>query len=66
MVFRIWPLGTHVVCRLPPCVKKVARRSRGQRKLLLGHELMRWTPVPFFGKFGTGVRGVGASRNQLN
>jgi hypothetical protein len=33
---------------LPPCVKKVAQGSRCHRKLLLGHELMRWTPAPLF------------------
>jgi hypothetical protein len=34
--------------KYPPCVQKVAQGSRGQRKLLLGHELMRQTPVPLF------------------
>jgi hypothetical protein len=28
------------LCQIPPCVKKVARPSRWQRKLLLRHELM--------------------------
>jgi hypothetical protein len=33
---------------IPPCVQKVARRSRRQHKLLMGHELMWRSPVPLF------------------
>jgi hypothetical protein len=47
---------------LTPCVKKSGTGVAWQRKLLLNHELMRWTPVPLFWKLGTGVQVVRAQR----
>ncbi len=49
-----WDLTGRPGVPLTPCVKKVARRSRRRRNVLLGHELICWTPVPLFSKIWHG------------